>query len=552
MSYPRSPAGPRSDQTPTHVGIIMDGNGRWAKARGLPRFEGHRRGVEALRRTVRSAIDHDVRFLTIYSFSTENWRRPPDEVAMLMGLLKRFIRNDLAELHAGGVRVRIIGERGGLAADIRDAARRGGGAHARQCRPHADRRLQLRFAPGDRRGGAAPGRGGLPGPDRSRRDRRGGLRGPARHGGHPRSRSDHPDFRGDAAVQLPALAGRLRRTRLHAGPLAGFRRRRVRRGARALCGARAPIRSGRRVARGHVRFVSPGGMSANPDDAGAPPTPGRGVSHIGPDLWPRVAAAVVMGLVALGVAWTGGIVFIAFWWIAAAIVLWEWQRIVGGERLLERVGLGALCLAGAALCALHNWAVLAVAMLVAAGGGGRLRRRAGPADLGGDGGALRRRAGRQPRPARGEPDLRAGRRSLALRHRLGRRRRRLFRRPRDRRARGSGRASRRARPGRARSPARSRAPRSASSSASIFAPGPIRIDRLFALGLATAVVSEFGDLFESAVKRRFGVKDSSRLIPGHGGLMDRLDSFIAASTFAAVVAAVHSSGPFIASGLFEW
>ena len=97
----------------------MDGNGRWAKARGLPRFEGHRRGVEALRRTVRSAIEHDVRFLTIYSFSTENWRRPPDEVAMLMGLLKRFIRNDLAELHAGGVRVRIIGERGGLASDIR-------------------------------------------------------------------------------------------------------------------------------------------------------------------------------------------------------------------------------------------------------------------------------------------------------------------------------------------------------------------------------------------------------------------------------------------------
>ena len=82
----------------------MDGNGRWAKARGLPRFEGHRRGVEAVRRAVRSAIDHDVRYLTIYSFSSENWRRPPDEVAMLMGLLKRFIRVDLAELHKNGVR----------------------------------------------------------------------------------------------------------------------------------------------------------------------------------------------------------------------------------------------------------------------------------------------------------------------------------------------------------------------------------------------------------------------------------------------------------------
>ena len=88
------------------------------KARGLPRFEGHRRGVEAVRRAVRSAIDHDVRYLTIYSFSTENWRRPPDEVAMLMGLLKRFIRNDLADLHGNDVRVRVIGERDGLAPDI--------------------------------------------------------------------------------------------------------------------------------------------------------------------------------------------------------------------------------------------------------------------------------------------------------------------------------------------------------------------------------------------------------------------------------------------------
>ncbi len=119
MPHARSPAGPRSDQTPAHVAIIMDGNGRWAKARGLPRFEGHRRGVEAVRRAVRSAIDHDVRYLTIYTFSSENWRRPADEVALLMGLLKRFIRVDLAELHKNGVRVRVIGEREGLAPDIR-------------------------------------------------------------------------------------------------------------------------------------------------------------------------------------------------------------------------------------------------------------------------------------------------------------------------------------------------------------------------------------------------------------------------------------------------
>ena len=103
---------------PRHIAIIMDGNGRWAKARGLPRFEGHRRGVEAVRRAVRAARDHGVAYLTIYSFSTENWSRPPDEVAMLMGLLKRFIRNDLADLHRNGVRVRVIGEREGLEADI--------------------------------------------------------------------------------------------------------------------------------------------------------------------------------------------------------------------------------------------------------------------------------------------------------------------------------------------------------------------------------------------------------------------------------------------------
>jgi undecaprenyl diphosphate synthase len=103
---------------PRHVGIIMDGNGRWAAARGLPRFEGHRRGVEAVRRTVRAAIELGIEYITIYSFSSENWRRPIEEVAYLMSLLKRFIRNDLAELHQNGVRVRILGERAGLTPDI--------------------------------------------------------------------------------------------------------------------------------------------------------------------------------------------------------------------------------------------------------------------------------------------------------------------------------------------------------------------------------------------------------------------------------------------------
>src|SRR5579863_8221246 len=103
---------------PLHVAIIMDGNGRWAAARGLPRVEGHRRGVEALRNVVRAAGELGVRYLTIFSFSSENWSRPASEIGDLFGLLRRFIRNDLATLHRDGVCVRIIGEREGLEPDI--------------------------------------------------------------------------------------------------------------------------------------------------------------------------------------------------------------------------------------------------------------------------------------------------------------------------------------------------------------------------------------------------------------------------------------------------
>jgi undecaprenyl diphosphate synthase len=103
---------------PAHVAIIMDGNGRWAKARGLPRLAGHRAGVEALRNAVRAAPELGIEWLTVYAFSSENWSRPKSEVSDLMGLLKLFIRRDLAELHQAGVRVRVIGHRDGLAPDI--------------------------------------------------------------------------------------------------------------------------------------------------------------------------------------------------------------------------------------------------------------------------------------------------------------------------------------------------------------------------------------------------------------------------------------------------
>ncbi len=159
------PLAGRSDgfEVPRHIAIIMDGNGRWAAERGLPRVEGHRRGVEALRSTVRAAGDLGVSVLTIFSFSSENWSRPPAEVSDLMGLLRRFVRNDLAELHKSNVRVRIIGARDDLDGDIRrllveaeDLTRHNDGLTlvvafnygARQEIAHAARRIAIEVAEG--------------------------------------------------------------------------------------------------------------------------------------------------------------------------------------------------------------------------------------------------------------------------------------------------------------------------------------------------------------------------------------------------------------------
>lgn len=111
---------PKSDETPSprHVAIIMDGNRRWAKARALPRALGHREGVRAVREIVRAASDLRIEVLTLYSFSSENWNRPADEVESLMGLLRWYLREDLAELHKSGVKIRVIGSRAKVAPDI--------------------------------------------------------------------------------------------------------------------------------------------------------------------------------------------------------------------------------------------------------------------------------------------------------------------------------------------------------------------------------------------------------------------------------------------------
>jgi undecaprenyl diphosphate synthase len=106
---------------PRHIAIIMDGNGRWAQARGLPRIAGHRQGAEALRRTVRAAGELGIPYLTLFGFSSENWKRPVAEIDDLMGLLRHYLRGEIAELHRNGVRLRVIGDRERLAPDIVNA-----------------------------------------------------------------------------------------------------------------------------------------------------------------------------------------------------------------------------------------------------------------------------------------------------------------------------------------------------------------------------------------------------------------------------------------------
>ncbi|MGH6945916.1 MAG: isoprenyl transferase [Kiloniellales bacterium] len=103
---------------PAHVAIIMDGNGRWARARGLPRVAGHRQGAEAVRRSVSGAIELRVRYLTLFGFSSENWNRPRDEVDDLMSLMRRYLQSEIAELHREQIRLRVIGDRARLAPDI--------------------------------------------------------------------------------------------------------------------------------------------------------------------------------------------------------------------------------------------------------------------------------------------------------------------------------------------------------------------------------------------------------------------------------------------------
>jgi phosphatidate cytidylyltransferase len=270
-------------------------------------------------------------------------------------------------------------------------------------------------------------------------------------------------------------------------------------------------------------------------------------ARFGPDLMPRVVAAVAMGSVALAAAWVGGFVFAAFWWLASIVVLWEWQRLVGGERLIERVAAGGVALALAALSALHN-SILGVvaALIVGAVAVGWIagRREATWAAAGLlYAGALVASIGL----LRVSPSFGLAAVLWLFAVVWGA----------DIAAYFAGRLIGGPRLWPSVSPGKTWAGAIIGAFAGAvlglaLAAWTNRLAALFWLGLATAIVSELGDLFESALKRRFGVKDSSGLIPGHGGMMDRLDAFTSASFFAAAVAILHPKGDYIASGLFQW
>jgi phosphatidate cytidylyltransferase len=274
-------------------------------------------------------------------------------------------------------------------------------------------------------------------------------------------------------------------------------------------------------------------------------------ARIGADFTLRAAAGVTLMALALGVAWVGGFPFLAFWLLASAGVTWEWQRLVGGEREWARVGAGVLALLAAAPFALNGAATGALVVLCAGAfltgiladpprriwaGAGVLYAGALVVGL-----AMLRAS-----PAYGLPailwlfavvwgtDVAAyfGGRMI-----------------------GGPKLWPSVSPGKTWSGALTGLFLGALIGALLavaVAPSGVRLAPMLAVGLVVSAFSQLGDLFESAMKRRAGVKDSGQLIPGHGGLMDRLDSFIAATAITATLAGARSSGAWIAPGLFQW
>ncbi len=278
-------------------------------------------------------------------------------------------------------------------------------------------------------------------------------------------------------------------------------------------------------------------------------------ARLGPDFPLRAAAAVVLMAGALALAWAGGFPFLLFWFVAAAGVTFEWQRLVGGERVILRSAAGALALFIASVLAMHSYGGGAPAIVAALAGAGAVGA------LAGAGAGRRFEAGAGVVYAGvlavGANLLRAspeygfaamlwlfavvwGTDVMAY---MGGR---LI---------GGPRLWPSVSPGKTWSGAIVGALFGAALGvvfAFFTAPNPVKLEPMAILGLAASIAAQAGDLFESAMKRRSGVKDSGHLIPGHGGLMDRLDGFVVALALATAVAFARSPEHWIAAGLFEW
>src|SRR5258708_7169005 len=192
-----------SGTLPRHIEIIMDGNGRWAQSRGLPRIAGHRRGAEAVRRTLTAATELGIPYLTLFGFSSENWKRPLAEIDDLMGLLRHYLRGEIAELHRNGVRLRVIGEIGRLSTDIITLIDNA------EALTRDNRAINLTIAL------SYGGRAERARPPPARCDGRGADRIALVRRRSARSRPPDPHQRRAAHQQFPAVAVRLCRTRLH-------------------------------------------------------------------------------------------------------------------------------------------------------------------------------------------------------------------------------------------------------------------------------------------------------------------------------------------------
>ena len=276
---------------PEHVAIIMDGNGRWAAARHLPKIAGHREGARAVRRTIEAAIENGVAWLTIYAFSSENWRRPTGEVLDLTGLLRQYLKSELAELKANGVRLRVIGDRARFDPDIQHDLAKAEGDTSTNTRLN----LTVALSYGARaeiaaaaRKLAEAARDGTLDPRQIDEDR---LAGALATAGDAGSGPDHPHLRRAAAVQFSALAGRIRGTGVSGRAVAGLR-------SRAFC------RGAGRVRAPGAAVWCPPWLSARQDRWA--------------DLGIRVISALVLAPIALACVWVGGTAFAV---IVAAVVL---------------------------------------------------------------------------------------------------------------------------------------------------------------------------------------------------------------------------------------